>query len=393
MKPPAAIHDVAIVGAGPAGATLALELLREGASPVLLDQARFPRTKVCGGGLTVKALKFLPPTISEVLANEIDRVNLSYGLRRNFTKAAPQPLMYTVDRRHFDAALVARVKAAGGEVREGERVEQVRFGQGDAATLVTSRGHLKARVIVGADGVRSCVARSSGLQPADFWHLGLQAEVPRRLVDRDAFDWSRTVFLDLGTMADGYAWVFPRGDLLLIGAGGLLQHGAQLKRYWASLLSYLGLAPHACPIQAHLIPHRIGSRPIGRDRVILVGDAAGLTDYWTGEGIYYALASAKLAAPPIVRFLRGDTHALSEYQTRVNREIMPELATSYQFSKIYNYLGRAAFCCLEHYAYAWEVFCRLMRGDRSFVELKKSFRPDIFCRKLLVKSARNRPFA
>jgi len=128
-----------------------------------------------------------------------------------------------------------------------------------------------------------------------------------------------------------------------------------------------------------------------RGRVLLVGDAAGLADYWTGEGIYPALHSAHLAARQILRFLRGEAGALLDYQVRVDREITPELRASYQFSKIFNYLGPMAFRCLNRFDYPWEVFCRIMRGDRSFAEIKKRFRPDILFTKLLVKSARNRP--
>jgi hypothetical protein len=89
--------------------------------------------------------------------------------------------------------------------------------------------------------------------------------------------------------------------------------------------------------------------------------------------------------------LAGDAGALADYQARVDQEITPELAASYQFSKIFNYIGSLAFRCLEDYDYPWEVFCRIMRGDRSFLEIKKRFRPDILLKKIMVKSARNQP--
>ncbi len=130
-----------------------------------------------------------------------------------------------------------------------------------------------------------------------------------------------------------------------------------------------------------------------RGRVLLVGDAAGLADFWTGEGIFSALHSARLAARQILRFFQGETGALTDYQARVDREITPELTASYQISQLFNYLGPLAFRVLWRYDYPWEVFCRVMRGDRSFGEIKKRFRPDILFRKLLVKSARNRPIA
>jgi geranylgeranyl reductase family protein len=382
--------EVAIIGAGPAGANLAFELLRGGLKPVLIDKAVFPRPKVCGGGLTIKTLKALPPDLGGVLKNEIHRVRLSFGLRQAFTKSSLQPLMYTVERKDFDAALVDRVRRAGGDVREGERVERITFSPGEAFTITTSRGSFKAFVVVGADGARSLVAANVSLQPVHYRHLGLQVEVPQGLILKNAFEFSRTIFLDMGSIPDGYAWIFPRGDLLVIGVGGLVHRGTQLKEYFSRLLAHLGLQAQHFPWTAHLIPHRVTPTPIVKDRVLLVGDAAGLTDFWTGEGIGFALESARFAATQIIKFFRGDAGALSEYQTQVDRKITPELAVSYQFSKLFNYLGPLAFRCIKDYDYPWEVFCRIMRGERSFVEIKKHFRPDILFHKLLVKSARNR---
>jgi geranylgeranyl reductase family protein len=393
MTLPSASREVAIIGAGPAGATLAYELLQGGLKPLILDKAAFPRIKVCAGGLTIKALKFLPPDLGTVLEDEIRRVQLSFNLGRAFTKAWHQPLLYTVERQRFDAFLMERVRQAGGEFGEGERLEKITPGPGDSFTLITSRRLITARVVVGADGARSRVARGAGLQPVDFWHLGLQMEVPRHLMSKSAKAFSRTIYLDLGTMDDGYAWIFPRGEVLLIGVGGPLHQGPLLKRYHARLLSHLGLGEQSFPLAAHLVPHRVTPRPIMRGRVLLVGDAAGLADFWTGEGICSALHSARLAARQILRFFRGEAGALTDYQARVDREITPELTASYQISQLFNYLGPLAFRVLSRYDYPWEVFCRVMRGDRSFGEIKKRCRPDILFRKLLVKSARNRPIA
>src|SRR4030065_2503293 len=125
MPAPVASREVAIVGAGPAGATLAYELLQGGMNPLILDKAVFPRIKVCAGGLTIKALKFLPPDLGPVLENEINRVQLSFNLGRTFTKAWQQPLLYTVERQRFDALLMDRVRRDGGEFGAGAPAGQV----------------------------------------------------------------------------------------------------------------------------------------------------------------------------------------------------------------------------------------------------------------------------
>jgi geranylgeranyl reductase family protein len=393
MTLPAASWEVAIIGAGPAGATLAYELLQGGLKPLILDKAAFPRIKVCAGGLTIKTFKFLPPDLGPVREDEIRQVQLSFNLGRDFTKVWHQPLLYTVERQRFDAFLMERVRQAGGEFGDGERLEEITPGPGDAFTLITSRRVITAQVVVGADGARGRVARGVGLQPVDFWHLGLQTEVPRRLMKKSPPAFSGTIYLDMGTVADGYAWIFPRGEVLLVGVGGPLHQGPQLRGYHARLLARLGLGGHSFPLAGHLVPHRVTPRPITKGRALLVGDAAGLADFWTGEGIFFALQSAHLAARQILRFFRGEAGALADYQAWVDRVITPELTAGYQFSKLFNYLGPLAFEVLWRYDYPWEVFCRVMRGDRSFDEIKKRCRPDILFRKLLVKSGRNRPMA
>jgi geranylgeranyl reductase family protein len=393
MMMPHATREVAIIGAGPAGASLALHLLQAGLKPVIIDKAVFPRHKVCGGGLTVKALNFLPRDIGMVLENEISQVSLSFNLGSAFTKSSPQTLLHTVARRRFDAFLVDRVLGAGGDFRSGARLESLTAGPEGSWTLGTSKGAIKARLVVGADGARSTTARGAGLQPVDFWHLGLQVEVPRRLTSKPPADRSRTVWLDMGSRRDGYAWCFPRGDLLLVGVGGPLEQGRGLKRYLAQVLLCLGYHDLRLPLSAHLIPHRVSPRPISRDGLLLVGDAAGLADFWTGEGIFNGLKSAALAARQIISFFKGEGEALRDYRTLVDQELLPELTASYQFSKAFNCLGLLAFHCLKKYDYPWEVFCRTMRGERSFLEIKKRFRPDILLRKLLIKTARNRPMA
>lgn len=386
---PNRIHEIAIIGAGPAGASLALRLAQAGLKPVIIDQAVFPRNKVCAGGLPAKVLQLLPAEAHQVIEQEINEVSLSHNFRHRFTKGFQQPLIYTVDRARLDHLLVSLATDQGAEFLSGERVEQIAWAR-DTFTIVTPRRKLRARMVAGADGPRSVVARSLGLQPVDYYHLGLQAEVPARGARIGALDFTRTIFLDWGSLPDGYAWIFPKRDRLALGVGVPLPAGKEAKAYFSRLLRHCGVQPGGFKLTAHLIPHRLSHRPIGAGRALLVGDAAGLADYWTGEGIGYALKSARLAAEQIIHYLRGDALALTDYQHRVDRAISPELLTSYYFSKIFNWIGRGAHGALKRYDYPWEVFCRIMRGDRTFGEIKARCRPDILLRKLLVQSARNR---
>src|SRR4051794_15458722 len=151
--------DVAVVGAGPAGSTTAYRLAREGAGVLLLDKARFPRDKPCGGGLTLRAVRQLPVDPRPVVEHEVDRMEfrLHYGTRfRRVGRRGAFVLM--TQRRRLDHHLVEQAAAVGADFRDGVRVTAVEEGAVtvDGAVVV-------ADVVVGADGANGISARSLGL--------------------------------------------------------------------------------------------------------------------------------------------------------------------------------------------------------------------------------------
>jgi len=377
-------YDVAIVGAGPAGSSLAFWLAQAGLKVILIDKEHFPRKKVCAGGLPNKVLDILPFDIRPVIEKEIFQVNLVYKLQEEFTRSYHKALVHTVNREIFDDFLVQKGKSIGVEFSDDQRIIRLNF-EKDYWTVATSDKTIKAKVIVGADGANSFVAKNIGLNPIDFLDIGIQVEIPIQLMKKDL---NGTIALDWGSIRNGYAWVFPKNNLLSIGVKGPAILGKQLKAYLLEVLSYFQIKTENFNLRGHLVPHRISKKPISREQALLVGDAAGMVDYWTGEGIFYAIKSSQLAAQQIERFFGGDQKAFENFEIAVNKEILPELITSYHFSRIFNYLSPMAFRIIRKYDYPWDVFCRIMRGDRTFVEVKKRFRPDIFLRKLLFRSQR-----
>ncbi len=377
-------YGAAIVGAGPAGAVLAYELAKTGIKVALLDKEKFPRPKVCAGGLPARTLEILPFDITPVIEKEIFEVAFTHRLKAGFAKAYHKPLMYTVDREKFDDFLARRAQAIGADFFDGQTLREIRFAD-NLWTVETADRVMKAALLIGADGARSLVARNLFLKPSGFFHYGLQVEVPLRLFKGYA---GKGIILDWGGYRDSYGWIFPKQETASLGVGGPLGTGKQLKAYLYDLLHAYGISLENLSVRAHLIPHRVRPSPIATDRALLVGDAAGLVDYWTGEGIFYAVKSALIAADHVQGFLSREFASLRGYEAAIDRGIAPEIKTSYQFSKIFNYLSSAAFAIVRKYDYPWDVFCRTLRGDRTFRELKHRFRPDIFFGKLLMKSRR-----
>jgi geranylgeranyl reductase family protein len=289
--------DVLVVGAGPAGSATALRLARAGARVLLADRARFPRDKPCGGGLTGRALKHAPCGVEPVVEHVVDRfeVRLRYG--RRFVRRGEKPLILMTQRRRLDAHLAERAAEAGADFRDGAPVSELE----PEATAVTARvgaARVRASVVVGADGANGVAAAAVGLGNGIVRGVALEGNVSWRRLDEDAYRGRAVV--ELGVVPGGYGWVFPKGDHANVGVGGWASEGAKIRDRLARLA-----AEHRVPLAAlsdvkgHRLPMRRLGTPAASGRVLLVGDAAGLVDPLSGDGIYEAFVSARLAAEAI----------------------------------------------------------------------------------------------
>jgi flavin-dependent dehydrogenase len=278
--------NVAIVGAGPAGALLAWKLAGRGASVTIFD-ASHPREKPCGGGLTAKALALLPeaPADDPLPARRIDRCVFESGQGERVDLDLTRPVAIAA-RTDLDSWLLRRAVAAGA-VHAAERVVEVDADGG----LRTAARAATFDLVVGADGAGSLVRRRfvgatppARLTMAAGWFATGAAEMTVRFVPGLA----------------GYLWLFPRLDH--VGVGICAPLGAQPTRDLLARLrreaarSFPALADEEAETYAHTIPSPSADpaslREIAGARWALVGDAAALADPITGEGIYYALRSA-----------------------------------------------------------------------------------------------------
>lgn len=366
-------HDVIIVGAGPAGTTLACELSRQGIDVIILEKERLPRYKSCAGGITVKTDRLLGFDLSSVTRDRVRSAKVVYGGRRSFTKSYPKPLIHMVMRDEFDQLLVERAREAGATLAENERVCEVRITE-QATRVETSNRVLTARIIVGADGARSFVAASAGLMQKVDVGIGLEAEISvpgQRLVQ-----WEGLMGLDLGHMRGGYGWVFPKKDHLSVGVGSPLRQAKRLKYGYQATLESHGLKD--CPatmIRSHWLPVRRKGMAIQSGRCLLLGDAAGLVDPVTGEGIHNAVRSARIAAPVIERYLHGSVANFREYETAVDEQIMPELKAARALARGFAWFPGLVFAAVERNDRLWNACCRLLRGEDTYVTLKRRLGP------------------
>jgi geranylgeranyl reductase family protein len=309
--------DAIVVGAGPAGSTTAYRLARAGARVLVLERARFPRDKPCGGGLTERALRQLPFSVDPVVEETVDTLEarLRYGPR--FERRGGSRLAVMTQRHRLDAYLAEQAAAAGAELREGARVTAV-----EGATVRVGDETLAGEVLIGADGVNGIVGRALGLG-RDHQH-GVALEGNVSYADVDAGRYARRLVLEFGVVPGGYGWVFPKGDHVNVGVGGWEREGPTLRAELARLCEEHAIDPDALTdLRGYRLPMRRPSAVLARGRVALVGDAAGLVEPLTGDGIYEAFLSAKLVTDAALAVLDGSEAGLEPYAARLTRTLAP----------------------------------------------------------------------
>jgi geranylgeranyl reductase family protein len=363
--------DVAVVGAGPAGLTAALAAAAAGARTVVIERAEHPRYKTCGGGLIGTSLVAAGQHMQVPARDSIHAITAALNGRREFTRRDEAPLLAMVSREEFDDALRKAAVGAGVTLRQRATVRGISEDGGLACARLADGTSVRARVMIGADGSSGVSSRYVGVrfQQVD---LGLELEIP--VPPPVAAQWRARVMLDWGPMPGSYGWVFPKGDLLTVGVIAARGQGDRTQRYLRDFTARLGLAGFpAARDSGHLTHCRADDSPLRRGRVLVAGDAAGLLEPWTREGISFALRSGTLAgaaaadaaaAPDPVRLDR----ALDAYPAAVGQALVPEMDAGRRLLTAFSRHPRAFHTGLAS-PKGWHAFARFCRSELPFAAL------------------------
>jgi geranylgeranyl reductase family protein len=352
------VWDVAVVGAGPAGAAAARAAAAAGARTLLLERAQIPRYKRCGGGLiglSQQAISDAGVDASALALDDVGRVTFTSNGRRRFQRETG-PFLPMVMRSELDAALVTQATDAGAELRTGVTVSAYDDADG-VVTLGTSSGPLWARAVVGADGSQGRCSAYVGVAH-EHVDIGLEAELPTPA----GSDWSNHVLLDWGPVPGSYGWVFPKGDLLTVGVIGDRDQGEAMRDYYRAFVARLGLDLRtAVHDGGHLTRVRALDSPLRRGRVLVAGDAAGLLEPWTREGISYALRSGAVA---------GHAAATdpSSYDDAVVHALGPEMAAGRRARAAFTNHPGTVHSVFRYLPGMWDLFVRLVSGETTMAK-------------------------
>jgi geranylgeranyl reductase family protein len=315
------IYDVIIVGAGPAGSSLAYRLAREGLDVLLLEQAKMPRVKPCGGGIDGLFTRNLPAgmEVESVIEATATETEVRFQGETQGVYPLPEPIHMT-QRKYLDQWLMLQAREAGVNLLEGFKVTRASHSDEDGLCRVWGTGAAFAsRVLVGVDGAYSTVARQVGLPTArdPRWrHTFVASEWDVEVTPGQQKEHSNKAIIDCSVSPLGYGWVFPKSDHLNVGFGVPYKKAGSLKAVTRSFLNERSrLVSWPQRNYSHWIPFTRVGAPVLKGNVLLVGDAAGMADPATGAGISWGVRSSALAAAAISQAVKScNWEALQDYQ-------------------------------------------------------------------------------
>jgi menaquinone-9 beta-reductase len=352
-------YDALVIGGGPGGAATAFHLASGGARVLLCEKQRYPRDKVCGDGLTPRAVRALDHM---GLRQEYQDWSRSAGLKVHgggHVIELPWPELEDFPsfglarpRTDLDQLLARTAAKAGADLWEATEVVEPLVERGLVRGAVVRREgedpvDVRAEVVVAADGASSRFAQALGLRRDEGRPIGVAIRQYYRS-ERDTDPWIDS-YLELwrgGDLLPGYGWVFPLADgTVNIGVGllntsahfGNINYRKLLKEWVPTVGPEWGFtaADAVAKPRSHPLPMGANRHPPVHRGVLFVGDAAGLVNPFNGEGIDYALESGELAALVALEVLEsGDRERLLAYRTAVERRFGSYFAVGRLFVRL-----------------------------------------------------------
>lgn len=320
-------YDIIIIGGGPAGSMTGITLQKKGYKTCIIDKSAFPRDKLCGGLLTVKTMELIRdycPGLDpdDFVVAKTNKVDFYLGQTKVNTFDTVNTY-YLTERKVFDLTLIEEYKKNGGILFEKERVKPADIDFNNC-TIQTDSKKWSYTYLVGADGCNSMLLRKTGVKRS--FNYCIEGEAPR---DSDTKEEIKIFF---GVARNGYGWYFPKKEYDCVGIGGE-NAGKTILKQAKQFFHQLGLEADnqkGAPIPSGKHPDMSGLP----DNTLVVGDAAGLIDPITGEGIYYALLSGVYAARAIDATIHSQSGSAAVYYSICMKQLRKNSDGALRLQKI-----------------------------------------------------------
>ena len=313
-------YNVAIIGAGPAGSFLAYKLGCEGISVILLEKQKFPRYKICAGGLAKKSYDIIFSENKEIENITQKKVSKAIYVRNKKITItdAKKNLIYMIYRSDLDNFLIKMAVDKNVEFKDNIIIKNINQKEN---SIIYKDKNLEKKIyydiLVGAWGCNKKLNRLVNIIPFESYAISSSWE-GRAGPIYSKYSNENIICQIFKGYPGIVGYIFPKKDKITAGIFTSLNSTDKLKKMWKELIDFWDLDKNIKPRYA-LIPIRDFNKPIARENILLVGDAAGLADPFTGEGIYYALKSSIFASKNIQNYLKNKNYDLTyEYNKEIN---------------------------------------------------------------------------
>jgi len=358
------VYDVIVSGIGPAGVGFLKGIEGSGLKVLAIDREEFPRRKACAGGLTPKAYRLLKVFFSDIDKVVKEKVNAFslFNEKKAVRLISNSPLTYLTDRKELDYFLFNKIGSLNefdlhtgevvlGAVREGKLIK-----------VFTDKGKYRCRVLISSDGANSKLTRSFAVK-RDFgftYEGDYEGSLSDIVIDFTGFSW-------------GYYWIFPKGDFLTAGLGEF-KNFKNLKDRLTLLNKKHGISSSSFWEGGFPIPIGKRKNDVLRDGILFLGDAGGLVDPLTGEGIYYAFKSGLAAAEAVGRsFEKGDFKLLEVYKRYVDKHFGKEFFGAKLIGSIFFRTKNFNLLIVEKRREIANLTLKLLSGEISYLSAFKLF--------------------
>ncbi len=322
------MFDVIVVGAGPAGSTIAKELSEKGIDVLLIEKDPKIMEKPCGGGISKKTLDLVGDIPEDIIECEIRGTRIFSG-EKVLELSHEKYSGVTVTRKNFDGFLENKAKKAGTKIIRGEMVSKIENKEDEVVCETVSGKRYSAKFLVGADGPTSIVYRYLNKGKRQYAKSSSKEILMSKKKINEIFKNKFNIYTD--SIKRGYGWVFPRKNNISIGVGGdmnILETTAAFKEFIKKLEWEFGLILEIDfnKIDNWVLPVYNNKANLASNRIILIGDAAGFIYPISGEGIYCAILSAIKGAKFIDLALKNGKKEILGYEKEIKRVIGKKLS-------------------------------------------------------------------
>lgn len=323
------MHDVIVVGAGPAGSLCAYRLAKEGFSVLIAEKAQFPRLKLCGGGVSFKAAEMLSDVIdfNSFPSTALVGSYLSYK-NEHLTYIGQDVTSYSANRTEFDNALLNAARDAGCEVLMPSEIVDVQETKSNISITTKDGKVFKAGFLVLAEGINGRLHEKLGYAGRHDITMALEIDVEPSYFPEGL---KKNTLFDFGAIPSGYAWIFPKNGFYNMGAFWYHSPGIDRvqQRSLEIFIRQFDWAENGKigKLRGYPLPYHIDYPMYNTSRTLLIGDTAGAVEDFYGEGFYYGFLSAHLAREVIKKAITENT-SLDSYTQRLKSEVLIQVKFS-----------------------------------------------------------------